>query len=67
MSRSDDCASGIHEFCSHCDCECHGYIFTKSEIAALYRLLSHQYISYVDEEIITVVKRISKIVSEERC
>jgi hypothetical protein len=24
MSQSDDCASGIHDFCNPCDCECHG-------------------------------------------
>jgi hypothetical protein len=23
MSISDDCTSGIHEFCSPCECECH--------------------------------------------
>jgi len=23
MARSDDCSSGLHGFCSPCDCDCH--------------------------------------------
>jgi hypothetical protein len=38
------------------------YKFTKEEIQALYRILSHQWINREDEEALAVVDKISRIV-----
>lgn len=62
MNRSDDCASGIHDFCGPCDCECHGVNFTKEEVRGLYKLLMHQYIPDSNEGAHTALSKIAKIV-----
>lgn len=35
MSKSEDCASQLHDFCNQCDCECHGFSITIDEARAL--------------------------------
>lgn len=25
MTQSDDCATGLHDYCNICDCECHNH------------------------------------------
>lgn len=65
MSQSDDCASNIHDFCNPCDCECHKKTeFNIEEIRALWRLLSHYYIPYEDDEALKVVRKISRLLEE---
>jgi len=41
-----------------------GIEFTKEEIKALWRILSHHYISYEDISVIEVVRKISRIINE---
>jgi hypothetical protein len=64
ISRSDDCSSGIHEFCNRCQCECHGHELSQVEINALWRIIKHQYISYEDLEASAIASRIAKIAVE---
>mgnify|MGYP006887589960 CR=1 FL=1 len=43
---TDDCSSGLHDYCTPCHCDCHGTYLTKEETLALYEILKHQYINY---------------------
>lgn len=62
MARSDDCASGLHDYCGPCDCECHGEYFSKEEILAFWRIIAHQYISYEDVEAQKATTRLVKLI-----
>jgi hypothetical protein len=64
MSRSDDCASNIHDYCNRCDCVCHGYELSINELKALYRLLEREWINPEDVMANQTVNRIMKILRE---
>lgn len=66
MSLSDDCSSHIHEFCNICDCLCHGINLDMKEIKTIYGLLEFQYISYDNVEGIEIVRKLRKIIDEEK-
>jgi hypothetical protein len=62
--KSDDCSSGIHEFCNQCDCSCHNEeekYLTKEEIGVLYNFLKHEFVTYDDGPLYQVIKKISEI------
>lgn len=64
ISRSDDCASTLHDMCGRCQCECHGHEFSLEEVKVLYKLLEHQYISYENLGAHEVTNKIMRIVRE---
>ena len=45
ISRSDDCASNIHEFCNQCQCPCHGMSLTAEEVDYIVKNIQHEYLN----------------------
>jgi len=64
MPISDDCASGIHEYCGPCDCLCHGVTLEPSQAQAIWKFLMHEWISPEDDELNAAVRAIGQYVRE---
>lgn len=64
MPESDDCASGLHDYCGPCDCMCHGVTLTPSQSIALTKFLMHEWISPEDDELNAAIRSISAYVKE---
>lgn len=61
---SEDCSSGLHDYCTPCQCECHPIEYlTKEELLVIYNLLKHQYIDYENEPAIKLIRKINDIVA----
>lgn len=53
---SDDCSSGLHEYCTPCDCECHNDAFTDTIMAWLHSDVSTLIIMTKELGMITLEK-----------
>lgn len=63
--RSDDCASGLHDYCGRCQCDCHGIELTLEQAKALYRVTQHEYISYEEPLAHEALNLIYKAIKDE--
>jgi hypothetical protein len=64
--HSDDCSSGLHEYCNICECECHDKdTLTKEEIKTLYEYLKNEFVTYENEPLYQVMEKISRIANDE--
>jgi hypothetical protein len=64
MPISDDCASGIHDYCGPCDCLCHGVLLSPTEAQAIWKFLMYEWITPEDDELNAAVRAISAYVKE---
>lgn len=65
MNQSDDCASGLHDYCGPCECPCHDLTIDKPTALELIDFLKDQYINHEYTRIHELFLRLWKFVESD--
>lgn len=64
---TDDCSSGLHEYCSQCQCSCHGLQLDEREVRDLHEYFYKRagFINYEEDlPLHKIIKRLDDYVKE---